>query len=344
MRKFALFVAIFALLALPAFAQDAEPTIGEIAVAASTGDSPEFTVLVAALGAADPAFLEAVTNPEAGLTVFAPTDAAFGALLEELDVSAEDLLASTDLLNTVLAYHVVPGIFTAESLVASISSTADANTLYVGTLLPEAALAFSLSDAGVSINGGVNVVATDITGSNGVIHVIDAVLLPGEAPEMDMMMDEPAANLAETVIAAASADAPEFTVLLAAVLAADPSIVATLSNNGPFTVFAPTDAAFAALLEALGTTAEDLLANTALLNTVLAYHVVPGELSSTTVAGALEANMGSFFVATLYPSALNISLDGESIKVNDSTIVAVDIYATNGVVHVIDAVLVPPME
>lgn len=343
MRKFALFVAIFALLALPAFAQDAQPTIGEIAVAASTGDSPEFTVLVAALGAADPAFLAAVTDPEAGLTVFAPTDAAFGALLEELDVSAEDLLASTDLLNTVLAYHVVPGIFTAESLVASISSTGDANMLYVGTLLPEAALAFSLSDAGVSINGGVNVVATDITGSNGVIHVIDAVLLPGEAPEMGMM-DEPTANLAETVIAAASADAPEFTVLLAAVLAADPSIVATLSNNGPFTVFAPTDAAFVALLEALGTTAEDLLANTALLNTVLAYHVVPGELSSATVAGALEANMGSFFVATLYPSALNISLDGESIKVNDSTIVAVDIYATNGVVHVIDAVLVPPME
>jgi uncharacterized surface protein with fasciclin (FAS1) repeats len=349
MRKFGLALAVFALVfaAVPAFAQDAEPTIGEIAVAASTGEAPEFTVLVAALGAADPAFLEAVTNPDASLTVFAPTDAAFVALLEELGTTAEDLLANTDLLNTVLAYHVVPGVFTAENLVAAISSTAMddmAGTLYVGTLLNETALAFSLGEAGVVINGGVNVVAVDIAGSNGVIHVIDTVLVPVVEENMMEMMEEPTLSIAETVVAAASAEAPEFTVLLAAVLAADPSILDTLTNGGPYTVFAPTDAAFVALLEALGTTAEDLLANTELLNTVLAYHVVPGELSSFTVAAALEANMGSFYVGTLYPGSLNISLDGESIKVNDATIVAVDVYATNGVVHVIDAVLVPPME
>jgi uncharacterized surface protein with fasciclin (FAS1) repeats len=147
------------------------------------------------------------------------------------------------------------------------------------------------------------------------------------------------------VVAAAGADAPEFTVLLAAVAAADPSVLEALSNGGPWTVFAPTDAAFVALLEALGVTAEELLANTELLNTVLAYHVVPGTFSAATVVGgATAAGEAGLEVATLIPSALTIAVSDAGATVNGINIIATDVVASNGVIHVIDGVLVPASE
>lgn len=339
-----LVLALMALIAVvPGFAQDemAEQTIAEIVVASTEAETPEFTVLLAAVSAADPVFLEILSDPEAGVTVFAPTDAAFLALLEALGVTAEDLLADTDLLNAVLAYHVVPAIFDSTAVVG-------ADGALIGTVLPETGLLVTVGEEGVMVNDS-NVVAVDIAASNGIVHVIDAVLVPdlgsdeemaeGEGEEMEMM-EEPTLSIAETVIAAAeSADAPEFTVLLAAVLAADPSIAETLTNGGPYTVFAPTDAAFTALLEALGVTAEDVLADTELLNTVLAYHVVPGTFSAATVVAA--AGEEGFSVATLN-GVLDIAVVDGGVVINESVnVVATDIYATNGVVHVIDAVLVP---
>jgi uncharacterized surface protein with fasciclin (FAS1) repeats len=296
---------------------------------------------LAAVSAADPIFLEILSDPEAGVTVFAPTDAAFLALLEALGVTAEDLLADTDLLNAVLAYHVVPAIFDSTAVVG-------ADGALIGTFLPETGLLVTVGEEGVMVNDS-NVVAVDIAASNGIVHVIDAVLVPDlgdeemmEEGEMEMM-EEPTLSIAETVIAAAeSADAPEFTVLLAAVLAADPSIAATLTDGGPYTVFAPTDAAFTALLEALGVTAEDVLADTELLNTVLAYHVVPGTFSAATVVAA--AGEEGFSVATLN-GVLDIAVVDGGVVINEGVnVIATDIYATNGVVHVIDAVLLPAMD
>ncbi|MCU0466429.1 MAG: fasciclin domain-containing protein, partial [Anaerolineae bacterium] len=316
-----LVLALMALIAVvPGFAQDemAEQTIAEIVVASTEAETPEFTVLL-----------------EAGVTVFAPTDAAFLALLEALGVTAEDLLADTDLLNAVLAYHVVPAIFDSTAVVG-------ADGALIGTFLPETGLLVTVGEEGVMVNDS-NVVAVDIAASNGIVHVIDAVLVPDlgdeemmEEGEMEMM-EEPTLSIAETVIAAAeSADAPEFTVLLAAVLAADPSIAATLTDGGPYTVFAPTDAAFTALLEALGVTAEDVLADTELLNTVLAYHVVPGTFSAATVVAA--AGEEGFSVATLN-GVLDIAVVDGGVVINEGVnVIATDIYATNGVVHVIDAV------
>lgn len=337
------FVLAFALMALvavvPAFGQDMadEPTIAEIVVAATEGDAPEFTVLLAAVSAANPAFLEVLSDPEAGVTVFAPTDAAFAALLEALGVTAEDVLADTALLDTVLAYHVVPGVFNAEAVAA-------ADGALLGTYLANAALAVSVTDDGVFVNES-QVVSADIMASNGIVHVIDAVLVP-EMGEGEMMgeMEEPTASIAETVMSAADADEPQFTVLLAAVMAADPSIAAMLSDGGPYTVFAPTDEAFAALLEALGVSAEELLAQTDLLNTVLAYHVVPGKFDAATVVGA--AGEEGFSIATLLPGGLlNVAVVDGGVVINDTVnVVATDIYATNGIIHVIDAVLVPEME
>lgn len=334
---FALF-AVLALTVIPTFAQDEPGTIADIVVASTEAQTPEFTVLLAAVNAADPTFLDALSS-EGSWTVFAPTDAAFTALLEELGLTAEELLANTDLLNAVLAYHVVPGAFDAASVMAL-------NGAVIGTLLPEMPLTISVMDESVMVNTS-TVVTADVIASNGIVHVIDSVLVPAmDGMETPMeMMEEPTMSIAETVVASTEADAPQFNLLLAALQAADPSILETLSNSGAFTVFAPTDEAFAALLEELGTTAEDLLANTELLNTVLAYHVIPGEFSAATVVAAADASEEGVNVATLLPgTTVNVRLDGESVMVNGANVIATDVYATNGVIHVIDAVILPPME
>jgi uncharacterized surface protein with fasciclin (FAS1) repeats len=333
---------VLALLAVvPGFAQEMEPSqsIAEIVIASAGASDAQFTVLLAAVQAADPSIVELLLNPDASVTVFAPTDAAFVAAFEALGVTAEDVLANTALLNAVLLYHVVPAAFDAEAVVAL-------DGALVGTLLAENALMISVSEGGVMVNDA-NVVATDIMATNGIVHVIDAVLLPNLEAMADMDMSammEATDSIADIVVASAGAEAAEFTVLLAAVQAADPSILATLAGDtGVYTVFAPTDAAFGALLEALGVTAEQVLADTDLLNTVLAYHVVPGYLSSTT-AVAVAGMMDEVKVATLLPgTTVTLMLDGETLMVNDAAVVATDVVATNGIIHVIDAVLLPPM-
>jgi transforming growth factor-beta-induced protein len=139
---------------------------------------------------------------------------------------------------------------------------------------------------------------------------------------------------AGTIVEVATA-AGDFTTLVAAVEAA--GLAETLSGPGPFTVFAPTDEAFAAALESLGLTAEELLADTAMLTDVLTYHVVAGEVPASDVL-----TMDGESVPTVNGAEVTISVDGETVMVNDATVTATDIAASNGVIHVIDAVLLPP--
>lgn len=353
MRKVLVILAVMMLAIVPAFAQDEmEPTIADIVVASTSAETPEFTVLLAAVQAADPIFLEALSS-EGSYTVFAPTDAAFVALLEQLGMTAEEVLGNADLLNAVLAYHVVPGIFDSTYFTTILGGEeAAVESFVLGTLLPEQALGFAIGEQGLMVNAS-NVVAADVAASNGVVHVIDAVLVPAMGEEDAMTeetmeetteeMTEPV-SIAEIVVASAGGEAPEFTVLLAAVQAADPSIIDALTNGGPWTVFAPTDAAFAALLEALGTTPEALLADTDLLNIVLAYHVVPGTISAETVIAAAGGE-GGLNVGTLFPSVLNVVAGEAGVTINETiNVVATDVVAANGVIHVIDGVLVPAME
>jgi len=331
---------------LPAAAQDEPGTIADIVVASTSAETPEFTVLLAAVQAADPAIIELLSNPDANVTVFAPTDAAFTAALEALGVTAEELMGNTELLNQVLMYHVVPGRFDAAAVTAL-------DGALLGTRLNETALAVSLDGESVRINDA-TVVAADVAASNGIVHVIDAVLLPpmDNAGMMDDMATEEAMDdmgmmevgtIADVVVGSTTAETPEFTILLAAVQAADPSILATLSGPGPYTVFAPTDAAFAAALEALGVTAEELLANTELLNSVLAYHVVPGHFTAETVI-AVAGETGANVATLLAGDTVSITVVDGAVMVNDATVVAADVHASNGLVHVIDTVLLPPMK
>lgn len=351
MRKVIVLLSVLALLVVgivPSFAQDEPGTIADIVVASTTAETPEFTVLLAAVQAADPVFLETLSNPDAGVTVFAPTDAAFTALLDSMSMSAEDLLGNSALLNTVLAYHVVPGVFDAASVVKL-------DGALLGTILPETALAISLDGESVKVNDA-TVVAADVTASNGVVHVIDTVLVPAnvndivasmtEMMEMtpDPMMAAPV-SIAETVVAATSAETPEFTTLLAAVQAADPAVLTTLSGAGQYTVFAPTDAAFAAAFESMGVTAADVLADSANLTNILLYHVIPGKFSAATVIAVAGESEEGVKVATLLPgTTVTITVVDGAVLVNDATVVMPDVAVSNGVVHVVDGVLLPPAE
>ncbi|MGI9667293.1 MAG: fasciclin domain-containing protein [Acidimicrobiia bacterium] len=152
-----------------------EPTIAEIVAELAAGDPAEFTILLAALETAG--LVEALNNPDDELTVFAPTDAAFGDALEALDITAEELLASEDL-PAILTYHVVAGVFDAATVIEA------APIPELPTLNADATLNVQVIDGAVVINdgadplGGATVIQADVFASNGVIHVIDTVLLP----------------------------------------------------------------------------------------------------------------------------------------------------------------------
>jgi transforming growth factor-beta-induced protein len=143
--------------------------------------------------------------------------------------------------------------------------------------------------------------------------------------------DDDAAMGDETIVDIAAGN-PDFSILVAAVTEA--GLVDTLSGDGPFTVFAPTDAAFEAALDALGITAEELLENPA-LGDILTYHVLPAEVMSSD----LEPTQT---VATVQGEEVTVTLDDAGAMVNDANIVQTDLEASNGVIHVIDAVLLPP--
>ena len=167
---YALLIAIlaFGAFAAPsAYAAPKGPTIADIAIAASQAEEPEFTILVAAIQAADPAVLKTLDG-NGQFTVFAPTDAAFMALLAELDMTAEELLSDQALVTQVLLYHVARGNRDAEDVLSS----SRIRTLERGFLYQSGGV---LTDA----NGRTaSIIATDIKASNGIIHVIDRVVLP----------------------------------------------------------------------------------------------------------------------------------------------------------------------
>ena len=169
-------------------------------------------------------------------------------------------------------------------------------------------------DHGVFV-GNVNVIKTDIATKNGIIHVVDAVILPPELPS----------------IVELASKAGSFKTLLAAAKAA--GLVEALSGDGPLTVFAPTDAAFAKLPKG---TVESLLLpeNLAKLQTILKYHVVAGRVDARAAIGAGKA-------ATLMGQELTFEIREGRLCVNGANVVANDLPARNGVVHVIDAVILP---
>ena len=283
--------------------KETKQSIAEIAVDGG------FNTLVAALDAAD---LVETLSGDGTFTVFAPTDDAFAALPEGM---LEELLADPETLKQILLYHVVGDVVMAETVV----------TLDEAETLEGSMVAIDVVDGNVFLNDS-QVTSTDIEASNGVVHVIDKVLVPG--------MQEAASNetLEESKSIAEIAVAGGFNTLVAALSAAD--LVETLSGDGAFTVFAPTDDAFAALPEGM---LEGLLADTESLTQILLYHVVGDVVMADTVVTLDEAE-------TLEGSKVEIEVVDGKVFVNDSQVTSTDIKASNGVIHVIDKVLVPGMD
>ena len=364
MRKFLVLLMALSMMAVaifPALAQDSN-TIADIVIASTEADEAEFTILLAAVSSSE-LVLEAASNPEAELTVFAPTDEAFNALLEIMEISAEELLEQPEIVEAVLLYHIIDGAVPTETVLeldgeevptllgdfatVTIEITEDSDVTIIDGV--------DLMEAGLEEDTTATVVVADIEAENGIIHVIDNVLLPTDEmleehfammddmmeDDMDEMDDEMMSNtIADIVFASTEADEPQFTVLLAAIAAADESILAVLGDpEADLTVFAPTDDAFVALLEALETDAETLLANTELLNSVLQYHVLDGAVMAETVV-----KLDGESVPTLLgeDATISISVTDDGVVLNDSiNVIVIDIEADNGIIHVIDAVLVP---
>lgn len=273
--------------------------VEEMTIAQYASLDENFSTLVQALSKAG---LVNALNGEGNLTVFAPTNDAFEELFTQLGVTGISDL-SAEALTPILLYHVLGE----EKKSMNLSSG------YYNTLSPAQNSYLSLMinlEAGVKINKETNVTAADVDVKNGVIHVIDKVLLPPTVVDHALSNDS-------------------FSILVQAVVKA--GLVETLNGEGPFTIFAPTDDAFEALFAQLGITGiNDLTAEQ--LIPILTYHVVSGNIRSTQLMAGPVATLNGDIEIRLSPSpAIN----------NTSDIIATDVQALNGVIHVIDEVLLP---
>ena len=255
-------------------------------------EAGSFTTLVKAVQEAG--LVEALSGP-GPLTVFAPTDEAFAEIPAE---TLNALLQDKEKLISVLTYHVVAGNLLGAQVVRKNSII----TLQGGALSVDISDGLKVDDA--------NVIEADIRASNGRIHVIDKVLMPK--------------NIVETAVGAGI-----FNTLVTAVQEA--GLVDVLSGPGPFTVFAPTDAAFAKVPASM---LNDLLADKEQLAQVLTYHVVPGKLMAEDVV-AMDK------IKTVQGNEITVNYDCSGVMVDNALVVNTDIVASNGVIHVIDAVILP---
>jgi uncharacterized surface protein with fasciclin (FAS1) repeats len=314
--KFALLSSVVAIVSACGGSDHDEEPAGNIVTIATNAN------LTALLAAATKAGLaDELSDGSARLTVFAPTDAAFNTLATRLgfaDAGAMVTALPAEALASILSYHVLPTRLNASQLGSGGATQA---TIYsfagsAATLGIDASSGVRVTDA---VLDQATVTTADVRATNGIVHVVDKVLVPPGVLNVVQM---------------AQANPSVFSALVGAVVAAD--LATTLSGAGPFTVFAPTNTAFAAAPASL-TIPE--------LTTVLTYHVLADEVLSselgpvfgtpvTTVAGQdITINAGTApVIATITDTTAT-----------PGTITAVDVRASNGVIHVIDKVLIPSL-
>ena len=256
-----------------------------------------FTTLVGALQATG---LDAALAEEGPFTVFAPTDDAFNLLPDGLVASLDN-----DTLSAILTYHVVGAKVMASDVVALDSAESlSMETIDIG-----------VRGGTVVLDGRVQVTQTDIMGSNGIIHVIDAVMLPGDFP----------GTVVDALIAS-----PRYSTLVGAVVAAD--LAGTLSAADGITVFAPSNDGFARLPDGLVASLD-----IPTLTAILSYHVLGSEVDA---AGAIAA-AGNAVPTLLADSSIYLQVDGTVVIDGRSQVEYTDIKASNGIIHILDSVLVP---
>lgn len=309
--------------------QNTTTPTGPESLTTTLADDARFTILVDALQRTG---LDATLDGNGTYTVFAPTNDAFAAALNELQLADLDALESTlgtDGLRNVLLYHVL----------GSEVAAADVSTGYISTSATnddgDPLSAHIEAGAAVFLNGTAEVVETDINASNGIAHVINGVMLPLSITEL-VALNMNYSNLV-TALGVADGDLD--------------SVLAAPGTN--YTVFAPDNDAFAAVIAATpGVNDLNDLVNalgTDGLATVLLYHVTNGivlaadlpNLSSNTVTTLAADGNGGFFTFDLDLGANDVQIIDGSADTDDATVVETDIIATNGAIHLIDAVILP---
>lgn len=271
-----------------------------VEVAAANGS---FTTLLNALQSAG--LDDELSDPNASVTVFAPTDAAFAALQESLGEEAYNALLGSDQLDDILLYHVVGSEIDAQAAIAANGSLLET--------LNGTDVAISYVDETVMVNDA-SVTIPDVAASNGIIHVIDKVIVP------------PSETIADLVVAA-----DNLSTLEVAVITAD--LAETLAGSGPYTVFAPTDEAFAKLGQE---TIDAVLADADLLTNLLTYHVFDGKTDAATVAG-----LNGSEVPMLNEEGAVVSVVDGDVYIDRAKVSVTNVLASNGVVHIIDSVMKP---
>ena len=303
-------VAISALILMASCKKDDEtpkPTTDIVQLAQSNSD---LSTLVTALNAANLATTLKGMGP---FTVFAPSNEAF----TKLDPGVLDLLiANPSSLADVLKYHVVSGNVLSSGL----------KTGSVQTLLTGKTISVAVSGMSVKLNGSSNVTTADEQASNGVIHIIDEVLLP------------PGFELPKKSIVAIASETPSLSILVQA-LTRFPDLVSALNGSGSYTVFAPTNDAFTALLGVIGQTSLDDIPES-VIERLLKYHVIAG---ASLMSGDLTDGQ---MAATLLgeDDKVTVGINGSDVKINQANVTTADIEASNGIIHIVDAVLVPALE
>ena len=280
------------------------PTIVDGTIVDAAINTPELSTLVTALQAAG--LVDALADETKMYTVFAPLNSAF----DKIDDDAlTALLADTAALTDVLTYHVYTG-GDVDSITA-ISLTGGEVPMLNGDNV-----SVNYADGKLWINNS-EVVTRDIVTNNGTVHLIDTVLMP------------PIGSLVDVAVADG-----RFTTLVAALQAT--GLDATLADkNNTFTVFAPTDDAFALLGQ---DTINALLADTDTLSSILLYHVI----GDANINSAAAINAAGTTIGTANGSDVSINLVGDKLYINNSQVIITDVMADNGVIHVVDTVIVPP--
>jgi uncharacterized surface protein with fasciclin (FAS1) repeats len=293
---------------------DPTPVVEEVVTivdaAVANGD---FTTLVAALQATG---LDSTLADENGdFTVFAPTDAAFEALGQD---TIDALLDDTDTLASILTYHVLSGSVDSSSAISLAGTTVET--------VNGASVGLSLDGSDLLVNTS-TVLITDIATDNGIIHVIDAVLMP---PASDSMSDM---NIVETAVANGN-----FTTLVTALQEAGLDSVLA-DETSTFTVFAPTDAAFAAIDANL---LDGILDDPETLSAILLQHVISGAAVDSVTAFSLNGQNATTASEAMIPVSINSTSD--MLLFGGANIVTKDIYTSNGIIHVIDMVVVADVD
>ncbi len=313
--------------------------LGDITIAQVVAINDDFTLLNAAVGAIDAGLAGALSDPNSTLTVFAPNDDAFATT--GLDAAALGGLTEAQA-TEIIGYHALTTEQASTDLMTGPVTTAAALDLFLST------------DGGVFINPSnpnqnIQVIAADLQTANGIIHVIEQVILPPSFQFADSETGVPSAGtVTDAVINLASSEPGEYTQLLAAILKVDSDpatsagLATTLSGAGPFTVFAPTDTAFQNLYTTLGVSGIEDIDATLLLQ-VLQYHVVSTAATDPVYSTGLSAGP----VTMLDGNDITINL-GDAVTItdlnsltSDATVAPTDIVVANGVIHSISEVLVP---